>query len=418
MARKVPPLSVKQIEASQPKNKAYVLTDGDGLRLLISHDGRKSWEFVFESPTLNKRRKTSFGTYPDVSLVQARKRREEYRALLFAKIDPIDKKREINTTKILNEKALFQNVLKQWLNSQIGRIGEITLKRKTSLFENFVLPAFKNRNMADITHKELTELLEMKAKQHQETARRLYSSFDNIWRYACSHEYCKFNIVANIHKESTLPTPKVKHYSNITDPIILTELVNALYTYKGHYSVKNALKFVLHIPLRASNLVSLKWSYIDFDNQSLTIPRYEMKSKNKDTQDFTVPLSTEVINILKEQYLFSSNQEYVFIGEKGHHINKETPSMALKRLGFDDKENGRKQHLHSFRSTYRSLADTHQRAHGCSYESKEKVLDHSVGNKTERAYTHKAIYFDEMKILLNWWSNFILDMVEVKECKN
>ena len=414
MARKVPPLSVKQIETTQPKDKAFILTDGDDLRLLIAPDGRKSWEFVFESPTLNKRRKTSFGVYPDVSLAQARKRREEYRKLLFDGIDPIDEKREIKAVKVLNEKAIFQNVLKQWLNSQTDRVGVETLKRKTALFETFVLPAFKNRSIADITHKELTTLLEVKAIQHPETARRLYAYFDNLWRYACSREYCKFNIVTNIHKESTLPIPKAVHYSNITDPIILKELVNALYTYKGHYSVKNALKFVLHVPLRASNLVGLKWSYIDFDNQSLTIPRREMKSKNKDTQDFTVPLTDEVINILKEQYLFTSNREYVFTGDNGKHINKETPTMALKRMGFDDEANGRKQHLHSFRGTYRSLADTHNRAHGCSFEAKEKVLDHAVGDKTERAYTHSAIYFEEMRILLNWWSGFILDMVEVK----
>lgn len=135
MARKVPPLSVKQIETTQPKDKAFILTDGDGLRLLIAPDGRKSWEFVFESPTLNKRRKTSFGVYPDVSLAQARKRREEYRKLLFDGIDPIDEKREIKAVKVLNEKAIFQNVLKQWLNSQTDRVGVETLKRKTALFE-------------------------------------------------------------------------------------------------------------------------------------------------------------------------------------------------------------------------------------------------------------------------------------------
>lgn len=403
-----------QIKNTKPRDKAYTLSDGQGLQMLISPNGRKSWEFLYLSPTQHKRRKTSFGVYPDVSLLQARKRKEEYRKLIFDGIDPIDEKREIKVHKVQDEKGIFQNVTKQWLNSQIDRIGVETLKRKTALFETFVVPVFKDRNIADITHKELTTLLEIKAIQHPETARRLFANFDNLWRYACSREYCKFNIVANIHKESTLPIPKAVHYSNITDPIILTELVNALYTYSGHYSVKNALKLVLHVPLRASNLVGLKWSYIDFDNQSLTIPRAEMKSKNKDTKDFTLPLTDEAIKILREQYLFTSNREFVFTGDNGRHINKETPTMALKRLGFDDEENGRKQHLHSFRGTYRSLADTHQRIHGCSFESKEKVLDHAVGSQTERAYTGKADYTQEMRILLNWWSGFILDMVEVK----
>ena len=77
----------------------------------------------------------------------------------------------------------------------------------------------------------------------------------------------------------------------------LKDLVNNIYIYKGHYSVKNALKTVLHLPLRATNLCSLKWEYIDFDNKVLTIPRKLMKVKDKNFDDFKMPLSEELINI-------------------------------------------------------------------------------------------------------------------------
>ena len=136
-----------------------------------------------------------------------------------------------------------------------------------------------------------------------------------------------------------------------------------------------------------------------------------MKSKNADPRDFTLPLTDEAISILKEQYLFTSHLEYVF-HLNGSHLNKETPNMALKRMGFDDEDNGRKQTIHSFRGTFRSLADTHNRDHMCSFEAKEKVLDHAVGDKTERAYTHQAEYYEEMRLLLNWWSKYVLAMVE------
>jgi integrase len=136
-----------------------------------------------------------------------------------------------------------------------------------------------------------------------------------------------------------------------------------------------------------------------------------MKSKNADPRDFTLPLTDEAISILKEQYLFTSHLEYVF-HLNGSHLNKETPNMALKRMGFDDEDNGRKQTIHSFRGTFRSLADTHQMEHKCSFESKEKVLDHAVGDKTERAYTHQAVYDKEMRLLLTWWSKYVLKIVE------
>lgn len=410
MPRKVPPLTDMQVKKLKPQEKPYIVTDGQGLRLLVLTD-KKVWEFIYESPTEHKRRKTTFGTYPQTSLLEAREQRETYLRMIRKGIDPIDQKR---TQKMENQKvheSNFQNVVNGWLQAQEYRLGKETFKRKQALFENFVMPVFQGRNIADITHKEIAILLEVKAQQHPETARRMYQYFDDLWRYACSREYCEVNVIANIHKKSTLPTPKVKHYPIITEPKPLKELINAIYRYSGHVSIKNALKFVLHVPLRASNLVTLKWAHIDFENRSLTIPRAEMKSKNADPRDFTLPMTHEAIAILKEQYLFTSHLEYVF-HLNGSHINKESPTMALKRLGFNDEVNGRKQTVHSFRGTFRSLADTYQREHNCSYEAKEKTLDHAVGGKTERAYNHKADHFKAITILLNWWSGYVLAMVE------
>ncbi|MDD2385031.1 MAG: integrase arm-type DNA-binding domain-containing protein [Sulfurospirillaceae bacterium] len=404
-------LTDKEIKSFNSERKSYTKPDTNGLRILIQPDGRKIWEFVYLSPTLRKRRKTTFGTYPKTSLKEARNKRETYAKLISQGIDPIDEKKEVKIEEKRTLESSFSNVVNLWLNAQESRLGKETFKRKKALFENFVVPVFRDRSIADITHKELTTILEVKAQQHPETARRLFANFDDLWRYACSREYCNINITANIHRRSTLPQPKIKHYPKITDPIILKELVKAIYSYGGHYSSKNALKLVLHVPLRASNLVTLRWAYIDFDNQSLTIPRAEMKSKNADQRDFMLPLTDEAISILKEQYLFTSHLDYVF-HINGTHLNQESPNMALKRLGFGDEVNGRKQTIHSFRGTFRSLADTHQREHKCSFEAKEKVLDHSVGDKTERAYTHQAIYYDEIKILLTWWSEYVLKMVD------
>lgn len=238
----------------------------------------------------------------------------------------------------------------------------------------------------------------------------MFTYLNDLWQFAVSRKYCKHNIVADIHKKSTLPTVKKVNYPKIVDTSILSELINALYKYHGHYTTKNALKFVLHVPLRASNLVALRWNCIDFENATLTIPRQEMKSKDKNVDDFKLPLTDEAIAILKEQYLYTSNKEYVFVADSGVHLNQETPNRALERLGFNDDARGRRQRLHSFRGTFRSIVETNQMAHRCSYESREKVLDHAIGTQTERAYTNKADYSQEMRKLLNWWSDYILSI--------
>lgn len=408
MPRMVTPLTDKQINSAKPSEKFYTLADGRGLQLLVSPDGRKSWEIVYLSPTTNKRRKSSFGIFPSVSLKEARMKRDEWQSLVRQGVDPIDNKKEKQKEEKLHIESNFKNVVTYWLKDQETRLEPNTFKRKKALIENTVLKAFANRLMDDIDHTEIIKVIEVKAIQTPETSRRLFTYLNDLWQFACSRKLCKHNIIANIHKKSTLPKVEKVHYPKITDLSVLEELIDAIYNYHGHYSTKNALKFVLHLPLRAQNLVNLKWRCIDMDKKVLTIPRSEMKIKDKNYEAFTLPLSEEVISILKEQYMFTSNNEFVFVANSGKHINEETPNRALERLGFNDEKRGRRQRLHSFRGTFRSIVDTYQMDHKCSFEAKEKALDHAVGNSTERAYTHKADHLKEMRILLDWWSEFIV----------
>jgi len=259
MPKVVKPLSDKAISNAKPTNKEYPLNDGEGLNLLIKPDGTKQWVFRYTSPTQNKRRKTSFGTYPKTTLKDARTKKLEFQDLIKQGTDPIDDKREEKAEIKLQIESDFKNVVTLWLNSQKPRLAESTYTKKKTLFNNDVLPHFKGRTIDTIEHAELIKVIQLKAIQAPETSRRLLTYFNDLWQFACSNGYCKFNIVANIHRKSTLPTVKRKHYPKITDDEPLRELINAVYTYSGHISVRNALKFVLHVPLRASNLVTLRW---------------------------------------------------------------------------------------------------------------------------------------------------------------
>ena len=166
---------------------------------------------------------------------------------------------------------------------------------------------------------------------------------------------------------------------------------------------------MLHIPLRASNLVNLKWEYIDFENKKLTIPRKEMKNHNPNLPDFVMPLTDEVISILEEQKRFRQSRIYVFAID-GQPINAESLNGALKRMGYNNKQKGRYQRTHSFRKTLRSLADTYQQEHNQSYETKEIALDHYDNNRVALAYSYKADYYKQLQKLMQWWSDFVLKL--------
>jgi integrase len=400
------------LKSIKPKEKPYTLNDGNGLSLLVKTDGTKLWEFRYTSPTILKRRKSSFGKYPDVPLAAARDKAREYRELIAKGIDPIDQNKEVKQKIKANQKGVFDKVVDEWFIKQKKELAHSTYIRKVGQFENDVKPFFKGRLISTIKHPEIVKLIEMKAIKAPESASRLMQYLNNLWQFATMKGYCEFNIIANIHKKTILTPQKKKNYPKITDPETLKELIKAIYTYKGDYSTKNALKLVLHLPLRADNLVNLKWEYIDFDKRLLTIPRPLMKAKDENMTDFTMPLTHQVVEILQEQKLFADGT-FVFktSGYADVPINPETPNRALQRMGFNDEAKGRKTRLHGFRGTVRSLADTHQAEHNVSYEAKERALDHLPKNAVERAYTHRADYIKELETLMQWWSNYLDDLM-------
>ncbi len=402
-----------EIRNAKPKDKEYFIADKGGLSLLIKPNGSKLWIFRYTSPITLKRRKSSLGVYPALSLSKARKQRDAYKQLIADGIDPIDQEREDRQRVEAEQDGRFDRVVDEWLKMQAKELAKSTITRKIGQFETDVKPFFKGRVIASIKHPEIIKLLELKAKRSPESASRLFNYLNDLWKFATMRGYCDFNIIANLDRKYIIPPRRAKHYPKIVDPAILSELTNAIYSYKGDYSTRNALRLVLHLPLRAENLVSLKWEYVDFEAKMLTIPRHLMKSKDPNLPDFKMPLTPQVIEILNEQKLFTG-EIYVFktSGYKDTPINPETPNRALQRMGFNDESRGRKIRLHGFRGTFRSLADSHQKEHGVSFEAREKALDHNEKNAVVRAYTNMADYTSELKILMQWWSDFIVSMLD------
>ncbi len=231
-----------------------------------------------------------------------------------------------------------------------------------------------------------------------------------MWRYAINHGYTEINITDRISSDAFAPR-KEKHFAKITDEKILGELLRGIDDYKGEGGVivRNILRFVSIMPLRADNLCKLRWDQVDFEKSIITIPRSEMKVKDQNLPDFVLPLPVQAINILKEVRVITGWGQWVFHGVRNNltHANKESGNKALRSLGFIDELSGRKQTLHSFRGTFRSLSETYAKEHGVSFEVRERALDHHEENKVVRAYTHKADYTEQMRELMQWWADFL-----------
>ena len=142
-----------------------------------------------------------------------------------------------------------------------------------------------------------------------------------------------------------------------------------------------------------------------------------MKLNNINLDDFVMPLTNKVIDILQEHknmQISSSNiNDFVFLGaDNRRSIHNESPNRALIRLGYNSEEDGSKIRLHSFRGVFRSLIDTLDTKGKFTYEVKERVLDHYIKNLVGRSYNHAANYQEQMKELMSYWSDFICSLKE------
>ncbi|WP_122893878.1 tyrosine-type recombinase/integrase [Arcobacter peruensis] len=385
-----------------------------GLYLTVKATGNKLWEFRYTSPIKRNRRRTSFGNYPNITLSKARDIALTYRELLSNNIDPIDFKREKEQEEILDVKGQIKFAIEEWLTKEGLSTTETTQRSKKLIFNNYVLVFFRKEHInyvKDIKLRDVTKLLQEKEKVAPETASKLFSYISNFLRFCVLKGYCELNLIASIRKKDVLAKKEVTHMPKITDINTLKRVINTIYSNEqGSKSIQNALKLVLHLPLRPGNLATLKWEYINFENKTLTIPRNNMKVKNKNLPDFSLHLTTEVINILINQKDFIQEYfslgEYVFIGQNfTSHINKESANKALKRLGFNEKKE--RLRAHSFRGIFRSLIDTLDNTNRFSFETKERALDHHEENKVTRAYNHKADYSKQISELMQFWSDFI-----------
>ncbi len=248
-------LTDTEIKKATPKDKKYYLNDGLGLRLKVTPNNEKIWCFRFNMN--NKSYETTFKSYPSVSLQEARKKRTEYRKLIDDKINPINHFKELNQKKILDNNSNLQNIFNEWLETEKTKSGLKQWEwKKLRIQKDFIEPIGENKNIKDIKIEDVKRVLSNKSKNAPVTAEKLYPYIKGIFSYAKSNGYIQVNILSDIQRNHIIGTiaPQPTNYPKITDTNILKELVNKIYNYQGHYSIKNALKLVLHIPLRAENL--------------------------------------------------------------------------------------------------------------------------------------------------------------------
>lgn len=334
-----------QIRALKPQARPYKVPDTDGLFLLVQPTGALLWRFRFK--VFGTERKLSLGTFPTVTLQQARKKRDEARAQLIDGIDPVQEKQQKRLEAELAAKTTFKLVAEEYIQ-KMEREGKspATIKKARWFLE--LLDGIASRPIASVTPHELLDVLKrVERRGHHETALRLRAFAGRVFRYGFATLRADRN-PADILR-GALTVPKVSHHAAIVEPAKVGDLLRAIEDYKGRPETLFALRLAPHVFLRPGELRQAKWSEIDFADKVWRVPAERMKMK----QPHAVPLSRQTVYLLQELRSLARPSEFLFpaLHTTKRSICENTLNTALRRLGFEHDE----MTSHGFRAMAKSL---------------------------------------------------------------
>lgn len=382
------------IRAAKPREKDWKLADEKGLYLLITANGSKLWRVKFR---LNgKEKKLSLGAYPEISLKDARRLRDEARGDLAAGIDPARQKQEEKIVAKLGAANSFEAVAEEYLaKCEKEGLAEVTVA-KNRWFLNLLRPSIGKLPVADIKpHEVLRVLQKVENKGNRETANRMRSFASRVFRYAVATDRADADPAHALR--GALAAPIVRHYAAITDAAQVGLLLRTIDTYSGEPATIVALKLTPHVFQRPGEVRQMRWRELDLDNAVWIIPAARMKQR----QAHTVPLSKQSIELIRAMEGLSGHSAYVFpsVRSKDRPMSENTITGALRRLGYT----GSEMTAHGFRTTASSLLNESGK---WNPDAIERALSHRDGNAVRGIY-NRSPYWKERVEMSQWWSDYL-----------
>ena len=371
------------------KSKQYRQADSHGLVIEVNPNGSKLWRHRYRYN--NKATMMSLGSYPLVSLLDARQSRDINKQYLKKGINP--KQIKFSNSSL---RKTFSDVFNEWLEKNKDEWSFKHSKQTTQRANNYLMPTLGNLPVEDIKSPDIRDLLlKIQRTGKLDMLLKVKGIANSVFKYSVGMGVVSVNPVRDLPNE-IFKKKLVKHYPTITDPKKIGPFLDKLEQYKGSYEVKTALLMASHIFLRPNELAGLLWSEIDLNEKLIRISPERMKM----SRIHLVPMSNQVLNLFKELSKFSRGGKYVFPSPRD--INKPiTPDSlrnAIRKLGIKKEEFT----THSFRS----MASTRLNELGFKGDVIEIQLAHAEGNKIRGAYNH-AEYLPERKKMMQDWSNYL-----------
>lgn len=364
--------------------------DGGGLFLHVTPAGRY-WRMKYRHA--GRERLLSFGVHPEVSLAEARKRRDAARDLLRDGRDPSAERKANKARATLSAANTFGAIAAEWLEMQRAKLALVTLTKAGWLLG--MASPLDSLPMTTIAAPDVLAVLRpIEAGGKHETARRVKQRIGQVFRYAIATGRAERDPTADLRGALTPVTTTAR--AAVTDPADVANLLRTIDTYGGQPATQAALKLAPLLFARPGNLRAMEWAELDLDAAMWRIPAGKMKMR----EAHAVPLATQAVAILRELQPLTGRGRYCFpsLRTGDRPMSENTVNGALRRLGFDkDTMTG-----HGFRA----MASTRLNEMGWKPDVIERQLAHAERNAVRAAY-NRAQYMAERTTMMQAWADYL-----------
>ncbi len=387
-----------KIRTLKPKEKAFKVYDEHGLYLQVTPSGGKWWRFKYRFG--GKEKLLSFGTYPDVTLLSARDKRDAARKLLASE-PPIDPSEKRKTGKLESQAKLKNNFelwaekwWQHWHQDKSPRHAGYVKRR----LESDVYPILGKMPITSINAHDIVDTIQAIAERGAlDIAKRAHQTISQIFRYAIAHgkeSKAERNPAADIKPSDIVQSRKKQNYARV-DIKELPSLLKAMEYSTCHPVTRLAVKLMALTFVRTSELIGAEWEEFDFDDKQWRIPPARMKMNSQ----HIVPLSKQAIEALNMLKPHTGNSKYLFPNQNDDTkvMSNNTILKALEIIGYKHRMTG-----HGFRG----VASTALHEQGFEHQHIELQLAHQERNAVSAAYNH-ALYLKQRAEMMQHWADYL-----------
>lgn len=398
------PLTELKVRNAKAAVKPVKMTDGNGMHLLITPHGSKYWRFQYRFGS--KQKILALGVYPEVTLSEARRRRDEARQLVANGVDPSEKRKADKVE--IKGLLTFEKVARDWHSSN-RTWSENHRTTVLSSLESHLFPIIGNRNITELKTRDLLiPLKRAEATGHLELASRLQQRITAIMRYAVHNALIEqnpaYDLAGAVISKKSIHRPALPLER-------LPELMQRIEAYNGKGITQIATQLTLLTFVRSSELRFARWSEVDFKNALWTIPaerqalagvKYSARGA-KMKSPHLVPLSKQAKKLLLQLHAISGGKDLMFIGFSNDDkpISENTVNKALRTMGYNTQ-------TEICGHGFRTMACSALIESGLwSRDAVERQMSHQERNSVRAAYIHKAQHLEERKLMLQWWADYL-----------